>query len=163
MPATSLPTHIAATPPATVITSAYLPNRVELTCSLIQNGRLLEFLGSDEVVLPLKVVARAPSMPPICIIHGRDDHAVPVKGSQLFFEIMKSSHPNVPVMLNIQPGDHGFDGEATLDLDWLQGDLDWLQGDLDWLQGDLDWLQGDLEFLTRYWLQELRIIHRDSS
>ena len=51
--------------------SVFLTIRLELACSLVRNGRVLEFQGSDsdESGLLLKVVGKLSSIPPICILH----------------------------------------------------------------------------------------------
>ncbi|MCJ1251764.1 hypothetical protein MMC30_009002 [Trapelia coarctata] len=115
--------HIAATEPGTVVTSAIPPSRIDLACAMVQNGRMLEFLGDDRVLFPVEMVKEVESMPPTLILHGRDDSAVPVEGSERFVEAFKGKHPETPVWLNVQPGDHGFDGEATLETEWLREDV----------------------------------------
>ena len=63
--------HIAATPVGIIVTSAMLPtSRLDITCSMVQNGRVLEFLGLDDVLLRFKCVDGASSLPPpICTHH----------------------------------------------------------------------------------------------
>lgn len=124
-------THIATTAPGAVVSSATPPFRVDLACAIIQNGRLIEFLGSDEALLPVEVVCKVDSMPPLLILHGKEDAAVPVVGSERFVEAFKKKHPSTPVKLSLHSGDHGFDGEATLETEWLKEDVD---------------------FITKYWL-----------
>lgn len=124
-------THVASIAPGAVVSSAILPLRLDLACSIIQNGRLIESLGSDEAVLPVKMVGKVDSMPPLLILHGTEDSAVPVAGSERFVDAFKKKHPSTPVKLSLHSGDHGFDGEASLETEWLKEDV---------------------EFITRHWL-----------
>lgn len=51
---------------------------------------------------------------------------MPVAGSQAFYDKVKQLHPNADVKLTIEPGEHGFDGEATLETPWMKEGLDWV-------------------------------------
>ena len=70
-------------------------------------------------------------MPAVLIVHGSEDTAVPVAGSERFVEALKRRLPESAVRLDVRPGDHGFDGDATMKEEWLKEDVD---------------------FITRYWL-----------
>ena len=118
--------HVAATKPGTVVSSADPPTRVDLACSIVQNGRMLEFLGSDEVLFPLEMVGKVGSMPPTLIVHGKEDTTVPLEGSIHFVAALKQKHPSTPVTFAMQPGDHGFDDEATLQTGWLMEHVDFI-------------------------------------
>ena len=48
LPTEVLDAHVAARPPGAVVTSAYSPSRLDSTCSMVQNGRLLGFLEKAE-------------------------------------------------------------------------------------------------------------------
>ncbi|MCJ1403211.1 hypothetical protein MMC11_006434 [Xylographa trunciseda] len=123
VPEAVLDTHVNAMEKGVVVSSAIPPARLELALSMVQNGRVLEFLGSDETLLPVEMVGKVDSMPPVLILHGKDDSAVPVEGSERFVRAFKKKHPSTPVRLDVQPGDHGFDSEATLDTPWLKEDV----------------------------------------
>lgn len=124
-------THVASTAPGAIVTSATPPSRVDLACAIVQNGRLVEFLGSDKALFPVEVVGKVDSMPPLLILHGKEDSAVPVVGSERFVEAFKKKHPSTPVKLSLHTGAHGFDDGATLETEWLKEDVD---------------------FITKYWL-----------
>lgn len=131
LPNELIDTHVAATTQGAVVSSAIPPFRVDLACAIVQNGRVLEFLGSDEALLPVEMVGKVDSLPPVLILHGKEDSSVPVVGSERFVEAFKKKHPSTPVKLSIHSGDHGFDGEARLDTEWLKEDV---------------------EFITKHWL-----------
>ena len=123
--------HVAAMAPGAVVTSAYPPSRLDIACSMVQNGRVVEFLGDAKELFPVDMVALVDSMPAILIVHGSEDTAVPVAGSKRFVEALKRRLPGSAVRLDVRPGDHGFDGDATMKEEWLKEDV---------------------EFITRYWL-----------
>ena len=119
--------HVAAVmEPGTVVASADAPASVELGCSMVRNGRVFEFWGSEEVLFPLEMVGRVESMPPTLIVHGREDSVVPLEGSIHFVAALKQRHPSTPVTLVLRPGDHGFDMEATLQTGWLVEHVDFM-------------------------------------
>lgn len=123
--------HVAAMAPGAVVTSAYLPSRLDIACSMVQNGRVVEFLGESKELFPAEMVALVESMPAVLIVHGREDSVVPVVGSERFVEALKKKLPGSAVRLDIRPGGHGFDGDATMEEKWLKEDV---------------------EFITEYWL-----------
>ena len=128
MPEEVLDAHVASLTGGEVVTSAFPPARLDLTCAMIQNGRMLEFLGTGEKLLPLELVAQAESMPAVLILHGREDSVIPVAGSQRFVEALKMKLPESAVKLDVRPGDHGFDGEAKLEEQWLKEDVEFICG-----------------------------------
>ena len=131
LPTEIVDAHVAAMAPGAVVTSAYLPARLDLACSMVQNGWVTEFLGEAQELFPLEMVALVDSMPAVLIVHGSEDTAVPVAGSERFVEALKRRLPESAVRLDVRPGDHGFDGDATMKEEWLKEDVD---------------------FITRYWL-----------
>lgn len=129
LPTEVVDAHIAATTPGTVVTSALLPFRLDITCSIIQNGRMLEFLGDRKELFPIEMVALAEHMPAVLIVHGKEDSAVPVGGSERFVNALKKKKlPGSAVRLDVRPGDHGFDGDATLKDEWLKEDANFITG-----------------------------------
>lgn len=52
-------------------------------------------------------------MPPIC--------------STGFVEKLKETLPNVPVLLSLQPGDHGFEVKHSLEDEWVQDGLEFIR------------------------------------
>lgn len=123
-----LDAHVAATPPGAVVTSAYPPSRLDITCSMVQNGRFLEFLGESKELFPLDMLTLVEHMPAVLIVHGRDDSAMPIGGSERFVEALKKFFPGNPVRLDVRPGDHGFDGDATIEEEWLKEDVEFISG-----------------------------------
>ena len=131
LPSEIVDEHVAAMAPGAVVTSAYLPSRLDIACSMVQNGRVVEFLGESKELFPAEMVALVESMPAVLIVHGREDPVVPVVGSERFVEALKKKLPRSAVRLDIRPGAHGFDGDATMEEKWLKEDV---------------------KFITEYWL-----------
>ncbi|KAF3402193.1 hypothetical protein DPV78_004645 [Talaromyces pinophilus] len=118
--------------PTVHVTAADPPDRLELAFAIVQNGRLLEFLGNKSPDLfPLERVRKLAaasneqlsSLPPFFIFHGEQDSAVPVDGSRRFASLLQETLPDVNVRLYIQDGDHGFDEDATMETPWLREGL----------------------------------------
>lgn len=109
---------------------AFLPSRLDVPYSMMQN-RAVEFLEERKEGFPVELVALAETMPAVLIMHGSDDSVVSVAGSERFVYALKKKLPGNPVRLYVRPGDHGFDGDATIKEEWLKKDM---------------------EFITRYWL-----------
>ncbi|CAG8903137.1 unnamed protein product [Penicillium egyptiacum] len=119
--------HISAS--SAVVTAADPPDRLELAFSVFQNGRLLEFLGSEDYLFPMNRVKTLAStgtlkLPPSFIFHGKQDSAVPFEGSQRFFNLVREQAPDAIIKFHGRDGDHGFDFAATLETDWLKEGLE---------------------------------------
>lgn len=108
--------------------------RLMLAFSVVQNGRLLEFLGKRSIdtsisnLFPLERLEDAEdadgqghgsNLPRMFIFHGEQDSAVPVEGSIKFVKTLRVNRPKVRLDFYTQDGDHGFDTFATLDTPWL--------------------------------------------
>ncbi|KAE8147901.1 alpha/beta-hydrolase [Aspergillus avenaceus] len=113
------------------VTAANPPDRLELAFAITQNGRYLEVFGSaDRELFPMERIEDLLSngekvrLPPMFILHGEQDSAVPVESSKKFVRFLREKLPQTTVMLYTQDGDHGFDAEATLETPWLQKRLD---------------------------------------
>ncbi|KAI2671609.1 hypothetical protein CBS147355_8601 [Penicillium roqueforti] len=136
MPNEIIEEHIAAmrtAPLPTVATAADPPDRLKLAFSIFQNGRLLEFLGSEDYLFPMKRVenlaaAGGLKLPPTFIFHGKQDSAVPFEGSQRFFDLVREKAPDAIVKLHGLDADHGFDFATTLETDWLKDGLEIITG-----------------------------------
>ena len=118
--------HVASLTPGAVVTSATPPLRSDIMVSMVRNGRLLEFLGESKELYPVDRVALAKHMPAALILHGNDDSAVPVSGSERFVKALKKKLPGSAIRLNLRPGDHGFDGGWTLKEEWLKEDVEFI-------------------------------------
>jgi acetyl esterase/lipase len=106
-----------------IVTSAEPPARMHIALSIAQQGRMVEFFGVDERLFPVSVLQTLDEMPFVLILHGRDDTAVPVEGSIRFAELVRRKFGSGKMDLRIEPGEHGFDAEATLDMPWLKDGL----------------------------------------
>jgi len=109
--------------PGKIVTSAEPPARRQVVLSIVQQGRMLDLFGVDESLFPMSVLQTLDDMPFVLILHGKDDMAVPVEGSVRFAELVKQKFGSGKVDLRIEPGEHGFDGSATLDMTWLEESL----------------------------------------
>jgi acetyl esterase/lipase len=131
LPNSLIDEHLAsqAKVPTVHVTAADPPDRLELAFAIVQNGRLLEFLGNKSSDLfPLERLKKLAasnqlSLPPFFIFHGKQDSAVPVDGSRRFASLLQETVPDVNVRLYIQDGDHGFDADATMETLWLREGL----------------------------------------
>ena len=122
-PSSVIENHLKAMQPGTIITSVEPPRRMDLCLSSLQQGRLGEFFGTDESLLPLKRLDKAIYIPYIFILHGRDDSTVPVEGSYKFVEKMRERFWDDKILLHVEPGDHGFDVMVSLETPWLKEGL----------------------------------------
>ena len=128
LPSDIVDEHVKAMAPGAVVTSVYLPSRLDIACSMVQNGRVVEFLGEAKELFPIEMVALVDSMPAVLIAHGSEDTVVPVAGSERFVEALKKRLPGSAVRLDVRPGDHGFDGDATMEEEWLKKDVEFITG-----------------------------------
>ncbi|KAF3805050.1 hypothetical protein GCG54_00005795 [Colletotrichum gloeosporioides] len=107
-----------------LLTAADPPTRLDLAMAIVQNGRFLEFLGTENELFPLRLLTTngrrdRPILPQCFILHGEEDSAVPVEGTRKFVARLKTVDPSSHVHLAIRPGDHGFDSSAKLGDEWL--------------------------------------------
>ena len=109
-----------------VVSNSVPPSRRELAVAIIQNGRLPGFLGSDQDLYPLNMISKAPVVPPVYILHGQDDNAVPVDGSQSFVQDLKAHRPDTPATLVVRPGGHGFDHGVSIETPWFKNSVDFI-------------------------------------
>lgn len=80
-------------------------------------------------MFPVEMVALAESMPAVLILHGSEDSVVPVAGSERFVEALKKKKlPGSAVRLDVRPGEHGFDADATMEEHWLKEDVEFITG-----------------------------------
>ena len=120
--------HVAAMAPGPVVTSAYLPSRLDIACSMVQNGRVMEFLGKAKELFPVEMVELVESMPAVLIVHGSEDTVVPVARSKRFVKALKRRLPGSAVRLDVRARDHGFDGDATMKEERLKEDVELTTG-----------------------------------
>lgn len=111
------------------------PSRLDMALAAVQTGRFLEFLGTEPDLFVLERMVKGDFarkavnetlFPPLFLLHGEDDSAVPVEGTRKFIQLLTVVDPKAEVRLAIQPGDHGFDATATLDDVWLREGLEFV-------------------------------------
>jgi len=124
VPPEVLESHLKAMVPGKIVTSALPPERMQLWLSMAQQERTQAFFGTDESLFPMKVLAKIEDAPFMLIMHGSEDTVVPVKGSYDFEDAARKKFGPGKVELIVQPGEHGFDGEATLESPWLKQGLE---------------------------------------
>jgi acetyl esterase/lipase len=125
-PAELVDQHLSSIIPGRVVSSAFPPERMDLAITIIQQGRFSEFLGKEPILFPIERLSQVESVPPMFAFHGRDDSVIPVEGCEKFVEELRKTHPKTEVKLTIQSGEHGFDGEATIETAWLKEGLDFV-------------------------------------
>jgi acetyl esterase/lipase len=110
-----------------VVTSATPPDRLPFALSVVQQGLYRKLLGEEKFLYPLERVddVGGQDVPPILIIHGSEDSAVPVEGSEKWVEKAGTKFGDEKVALIVQPGEHGFDTDpsVTLETPWLKDGL----------------------------------------
>lgn len=128
---------ISATAGNAAITEADPPTRLDSAIAVVQNGRFLDLLGHEPELFVLERIeagllppreAGKPLLPPLFLLHGEDDTAVPVDGTKKLVNILQRSHPDTKFHVAIRPGDHGFDFPATTQDGWLREGLDFVTG-----------------------------------
>ena len=83
--------------------------------------------GDHTNLFPMERLDLVKEIPPMFMIHGKNDSIVPYRSSEAFVEKMRSTHPNVKVFYNAVPGcEHRLDLEASLDTSWLKEGLDFI-------------------------------------
>ena len=74
--------------PKSIVSSAVPPARQPVAMSIIQQGLYAKMLGEERILYPLERIedVEENGVPPILIIHGQQDSAVPVEGSRKWAE-----------------------------------------------------------------------------
>ncbi|KAI5457490.1 Alpha/Beta hydrolase protein [Mariannaea sp. PMI_226] len=100
--------------------------RLHLMHCFLQNGLLPEFFPPEKrhlhILDRLDDGARFPRGG-VLVSHGKDDTSVPVEGSTALLEKVRNVDPSLNFHLELQPGDHGFDGSSSIDDEWLSRGL----------------------------------------
>lgn len=116
--------HLKSMQPGKIVTSAFPPERMDITIPLAQSGDIVKYYGSDERLNAWKLLERASDMPYTLILHGEEDTAVPVEGSLRWEAAAKAKFGGEKVTLHVEPGkEHGFDCAVPLETPWLKGYL----------------------------------------
>lgn len=124
LPETVLNDHLATIRTGEIVTSANPPDRLNLMLAIIQQGRILEFLGKDPSLFPLESIESAKTFPPLFIYHGRDDSVVPAEGTEKFVEKFTRLMPEAKLVFKLESGEHGMDHETDIKEPWLQQGLE---------------------------------------
>lgn len=96
-------------------------SRTPLALSIVQNGKFLDFFGRESILFPMENIGNATILPNfIWLFHGREDTAVPFIGSERFHDTVRRLKPDQSIFFDPRPGDHGFDGDATLQSGWME-------------------------------------------
>jgi acetyl esterase/lipase len=129
--------HLASMKPGALVSSAFPPERTNISYPMAAYGRYLDYFGKDEIMWPIGLVGDAGKdgewrkLPPTWIIHGDADTAVDVEDSRTFVEkCRRVMDEEVEVRLELREGmEHGFDIEMKEDEEeWLKNGLVWLEG-----------------------------------
>ncbi|KAJ5813159.1 alpha/beta-hydrolase [Penicillium robsamsonii] len=91
------------------------------------HGKFPDFLGLDKRVYLSKAMQQEMGLPPIWLIQGREDTAMPLDCAQQFVQDMKALHPETPFHYSLESGGHGFDLKSTLDDDWVKKGVDFIE------------------------------------
>jgi acetyl esterase/lipase len=132
LPGNAIETHMLSLKGGEIVSSVTPPDRMDLAISVIQQGKFVEMIGDDTNLFPMERLDLVKNIPPMFMIHGKNDSMVPYRSSEAFVEEMKKTHPHVKVLHNAVSGyEHRLDLKADLDTSWLKEGLD---------------------FITRFWL-----------
>ncbi|KAL1879040.1 hypothetical protein Plec18167_004337 [Paecilomyces lecythidis] len=138
LPASVVTDHLAKMKPEDAALTYPPPERFPLFLAAFQHGKVLEFYErgaensprKDDLFLIERLEKEGAKLPRggIVILHGSEDSVVPVRGSEKFIakakEVMKGKQGGDKLVLSLRPGYHGFDGDTTLDAEWLKEALE---------------------------------------
>ncbi|KAK3623898.1 hypothetical protein LTR56_021354 [Elasticomyces elasticus] len=129
IPAQVLSKHIAGLTGHEVVASDLPVARIPLAMSMVQQGRTADFLGKERSLYPLEMLedGTISKLPPLWILHGKQDTAVPAEGTYRFLDLLRDKVPGAKVHATFEDGEHGFDNHApateeaaTLDTAWVK-------------------------------------------
>jgi len=112
--------------PGKIVTEATPRARMDIAFACLQGGRYGELFGREEQLLPARMIEKmgvGNKMPYLFILHGRQDSAVPCEESERFIELWSSRFGAHATKGAFEDGEHGFDGEASLESEWLKDAL----------------------------------------
>jgi acetyl esterase/lipase len=116
-PADTVDKHVASLKGDEVVSHIVLPARFDLGFSAIQQGNFVKLLGDDPSIFPMeRLDSEVKEIPPMMILHGQDDSAVPYQSSKAFVDKAMKLHPEAKIFYNAVPGcEHGLDKDWTLE------------------------------------------------
>lgn len=123
------------------VSSAIPLARVPLAISMVQQGLVEELLGGERALYPIDLLddgmIKGSQLPPLWILHGKQDSAVLIEGTKRFLEKLREVAPDAAVHTSFEDGDHGFDGHAP--------------GDGKAATLDTPWVAEGIKFVEKYW------------
>lgn len=126
MPRELIDNHISSITPGQIFTGAFPPARMDIALPTLQHGLFPQIMGTDDSLYPAKVLETFKGdekVPFLYIFHGKDDTAVPCSHSVKLFEAWKAKFGDESVVAKFESGEHGFDGEASLETPWMKDGL----------------------------------------
>jgi acetyl esterase/lipase len=105
-----------------VVTSDPKLERGPLMFCMIQHGLFRDYFEFNKRILfPIDRVEDGARLPLAggLVWHGDKDSVVPVEGSIRFRDAVKKHTPGANLILEVRPGDHGFDATTKLSDDWV--------------------------------------------
>ncbi|RMZ82862.1 hypothetical protein DV737_g1898, partial [Chaetothyriales sp. CBS 132003] len=101
-------------------------DRAILMFAFVQHGLYPAYFdSSSNIAYPLERIEAGQRFPKggVFVWHGSEDSVVPIEQSRSLAKKVKELQPDAKFLLTERPGDHGFDGEAKIDDDWLRDGL----------------------------------------
>ena len=126
VPRAVLDQHVNKMEKGKVVTGAFPMDRMQLALVLVQHGLWTQTFGEDESLFPAKVMGmmqKGEKVPFLLAMHGTDDTAVPCEETRRFVKEWKEKFGEERATGVFESGEHGFDGEATLETEWLKDGL----------------------------------------
>jgi alpha-beta hydrolase superfamily lysophospholipase len=93
LPENAIETHMSSLKGRKIVPSATPPDRMDLAISVIQQGKIVEMIENDTNLLPMERLDLVKDIPPMFLIHGKNDSIVPYRSSEAFVEKMRNTHP----------------------------------------------------------------------
>ena len=107
-----------------VVTSDPKLQRGPLMFCMIQQGLFRDYFDvNNGRLFPIDRLEDGERLPSAggLIWHGEKDSVVPLAGSVRFRDTVQKYNPDVKVLLEVRPGEHGFDTTAKMSDDWVDG------------------------------------------
>jgi acetyl esterase/lipase len=126
VPRSVLDEHLSRMEKGRVVSGAFPMERMEIALVLLQQGLWTGRFGEDDSLFPartLEKMQKGEKVPFLLAMHGKDDTAVPHEETERFVREWKAKFGEERALGVFEPGEHGFDGEATLETEWLKDGL----------------------------------------
>jgi len=127
LPRSILDSHIASMEAGKIVSGAFPPARLALALSALQSGSLTGLIGTDDTLYPARIISKmsgAEKMPFLFIFSGKQDSAVPWEHTERFAKLWESKFGKENVYARFETGDHGFDGEVSVETPWMREGLE---------------------------------------